>query len=42
MVYALEILKLRHLQVLRLKRAPPEAEEEREEAVERLLTPGPR
>ena len=42
MVYALEILKLRHLQVLRLKRAPPEAGEEREEAVERLLTPGPR
>jgi UDP-GlcNAc:undecaprenyl-phosphate/decaprenyl-phosphate GlcNAc-1-phosphate transferase len=42
MVYALEILKLRHLQVLRLKRPRPEAVEEREEAVERVLTSGRR
>ena len=40
MVYTLEILKSRHLQVLR--RARPEAEPEREEAVEHALTAGRR
>jgi UDP-GlcNAc:undecaprenyl-phosphate GlcNAc-1-phosphate transferase len=40
MVYTLEILKSRHLQVLR--RGRPEAEPEREEAVERALTAGGR
>jgi UDP-GlcNAc:undecaprenyl-phosphate/decaprenyl-phosphate GlcNAc-1-phosphate transferase len=40
MVYTLEILKSRHLQVLR--RARPEAEPGREEAVERALTAGRR
>jgi UDP-GlcNAc:undecaprenyl-phosphate/decaprenyl-phosphate GlcNAc-1-phosphate transferase len=40
MVYTLEILKSRHLQVLR--RGRPEAEPEREEAVERALTAGSR
>lgn len=40
MVYTLEILKARHLQVLR--RGRPEAEPEREEAVERTLTAGSR
>jgi UDP-GlcNAc:undecaprenyl-phosphate GlcNAc-1-phosphate transferase len=39
MVYTLEILKQRHLQVLRLRRAPP-PDEEREEAVEEILTAG--
>ena len=36
MVYTLEILKQRHLVALRLRK--PEAEAEREEAVERALT----
>jgi hypothetical protein len=36
MVYTLEILKARHFGALRLRRATP-AEEEREEAVERVL-----
>jgi UDP-GlcNAc:undecaprenyl-phosphate/decaprenyl-phosphate GlcNAc-1-phosphate transferase len=40
MVYMLEILKSRHLQVLR--RGPPDDEPEREEAVERALTAGGR
>ena len=40
MVYTLEILKSRHLQVLR--RGRPEAEPEREEAVERALSAGGR
>ena len=40
MVYTLEILKSRHLQVLR--RGRPDAEPEREEAVERALTAGGR
>jgi UDP-GlcNAc:undecaprenyl-phosphate GlcNAc-1-phosphate transferase len=40
MVYALEILKVRHLQALRFKRMPAESEPEREEAVERLLNAG--
>ena len=40
MVYTLEILKSRHLQLLRRGRA--EAEPEREEAVERALTAGSR
>ena len=40
MVYTLEILKSRHLQVLR--RGRPEDEAEREEAVERALTAGGR
>jgi UDP-GlcNAc:undecaprenyl-phosphate GlcNAc-1-phosphate transferase len=40
MVYTLEILKSRHLQVLR--RGRPDAEPEREEAVERALTAGSR
>jgi UDP-GlcNAc:undecaprenyl-phosphate GlcNAc-1-phosphate transferase len=40
MVYALEILKVRHLQALRFKRMPVETEAEREEAVERVLTAG--
>jgi UDP-GlcNAc:undecaprenyl-phosphate GlcNAc-1-phosphate transferase len=40
MVYALEILKSRHLQVLR--RSKPEPEPEREEAVERALSAGSR
>jgi hypothetical protein len=40
MVYTLEILKSRHLQVLRRGRA--EAEPQREEAVERALTAGRR
>jgi UDP-GlcNAc:undecaprenyl-phosphate/decaprenyl-phosphate GlcNAc-1-phosphate transferase len=42
MVYALEILKFRYLQALRLKRMPPEDAQEGEEAVERLLTAGRR
>lgn len=41
MVYSLEILKARHLQLLRL-RARPEPEEESEEAVERALSAGRR
>ncbi len=41
MVYTLEILKARHLQVLGFRRAA-EAEEEREEAVEQVLTAGRR
>ncbi len=41
MVYTLEILKARHLQVLGFKR-PPEPDEESEEAVERALTAGRR
>ena len=36
MVYTLEILKERHLRMLRLARTPPE--EDREEAVERAIT----
>jgi UDP-GlcNAc:undecaprenyl-phosphate/decaprenyl-phosphate GlcNAc-1-phosphate transferase len=40
MVYTLEILKSRHLQVLRLGR--PDQEPEREEAVERAITAGTR
>ncbi|MDQ3992276.1 MAG: undecaprenyl/decaprenyl-phosphate alpha-N-acetylglucosaminyl 1-phosphate transferase [Actinomycetota bacterium] len=40
MVYALEILKQRHLEALRLRR--PAVEPEREEAVERALTPARR
>src|SRR2546423_2546198 len=40
MVYTLEILKSRHLQLLR--RGRPDAEPEREEAVERALTAGRR
>jgi UDP-GlcNAc:undecaprenyl-phosphate/decaprenyl-phosphate GlcNAc-1-phosphate transferase len=40
MVYSLEILKSRHLQVLRGKRREPE--EDHEEAVERVLTAGRR
>ncbi len=40
MVYSLEILKARHLQVLRGKRREPE--EEHEEAVERVLSAGRR
>jgi UDP-GlcNAc:undecaprenyl-phosphate GlcNAc-1-phosphate transferase len=42
MVYALEILKFRYLQGLRLKRLTPEEVQEGEEAVERLLTAGRR
>jgi UDP-GlcNAc:undecaprenyl-phosphate/decaprenyl-phosphate GlcNAc-1-phosphate transferase len=42
MVYALEILKTRHLQALRFRGRPAEPEEEREEAVERALTAGRR
>jgi UDP-GlcNAc:undecaprenyl-phosphate/decaprenyl-phosphate GlcNAc-1-phosphate transferase len=38
MVYALEILKARHLRALRFGREPAEVEEEPEEAVERALT----
>ena len=42
-VYTLEILKARHLQVLGFRRPSPKEEEaEREEAVERVLTAGPR
>jgi len=41
MVYTLEILKQRHLQLLRLRRAPEPADEP-EEAVERVLTAGRR
>ena len=41
MVYTLEILKARHLQVLGFRRPPPDIEEE-EEAVERVLTAGRR
>jgi UDP-GlcNAc:undecaprenyl-phosphate/decaprenyl-phosphate GlcNAc-1-phosphate transferase len=37
MVYTLEILKARHLRVLGFKRFGPEAEEEREQAVEQVL-----
>ena len=40
MVYTLEILKSRHLQVLRGKRREPE--EDHEEAVEQVLTAGRR
>jgi UDP-GlcNAc:undecaprenyl-phosphate GlcNAc-1-phosphate transferase len=40
MVYSLEILKARHLQALRLRRLPPTPPEEREEAVEELLSAG--
>ena len=40
MVYSLEILKSRHLQVLRGKRREPE--EDHEEAVEQVLTAGRR
>jgi hypothetical protein len=39
MVFQLEILKARHFGALRLRRATP-AEEEREEAVERVLEAG--
>jgi UDP-GlcNAc:undecaprenyl-phosphate/decaprenyl-phosphate GlcNAc-1-phosphate transferase len=39
MIYTLEILKQHHLQALRLRR-PVEEEEEREEAVERVLSAG--
>ncbi len=43
LVYTLEILKARHLQVLGFRRAAPDAEaREREEAVEEVLTAGPR
>ncbi len=42
MIYALEILKARHLQRLRWRRADPEREEEPEEAVERVLSAGRR
>ena len=43
LVYTLEILKARHLQVLGFRRAAPEAEaREHEEAVEEVLTAGPR
>jgi len=42
MIYALEILKARHLQRLRWRRAAPEPEEEPEEAVERVLSAGRR
>jgi len=38
MVYALEILKARHLRALRFGREPAQVEEEPEEAVERALT----
>jgi UDP-GlcNAc:undecaprenyl-phosphate/decaprenyl-phosphate GlcNAc-1-phosphate transferase len=41
MVYSLEILKARHLRVLRRRRGP-EPEDEPEEAVERVLTAGRR
>ena len=44
MVYVLEILKVRHLNVLRLRRRSPAAvppEPERERAVEEVLTAGP-
>jgi len=42
MVYTLEILKARHLRVLGFKRFAPEEEDEREEAVEEVLSAGPR
>ena len=43
LVYTLEILKARHLQVLGFRRAAPETEaREHEEAVEEVLTAGPR
>jgi UDP-GlcNAc:undecaprenyl-phosphate/decaprenyl-phosphate GlcNAc-1-phosphate transferase len=38
MVYTLEILKARHFRVLGFKRFAPETEEEREEAVEQVLS----
>jgi UDP-GlcNAc:undecaprenyl-phosphate GlcNAc-1-phosphate transferase len=38
MVYTLEILKARHLRLLGFKRFAPETEQEREEAVEQLLS----
>jgi hypothetical protein len=37
MIYTLEILKARHLRVLGFKRFADEPEEEREEAIERVL-----
>lgn len=42
MVYTLEILKARHLQVLGFRGRAPDPEGEREEAVERVLTAGRR
>jgi UDP-GlcNAc:undecaprenyl-phosphate GlcNAc-1-phosphate transferase len=42
MVYTLEILKARHLRVLGFTRFAPEPEDEREEAVEEVLTAGRR
>ena len=45
MVYRLEILKARHLQALglgRFAKEPEEEEEGKEEAVEQVLTAGPR
>jgi UDP-GlcNAc:undecaprenyl-phosphate GlcNAc-1-phosphate transferase len=41
MVYTLEILKERHLQMLRVRRLPDETDPEREEAVERALSATP-
>jgi len=41
MVYSLEILKRRHLELLRLRRRPDQEKDEPEEAVERLLSDGP-
>lgn len=41
MVYSLEILKRRHLELLRLRRRPDPEEDEPEEAVERVLSAGP-
>jgi hypothetical protein len=42
MVYTLEILKARHLRVLGFTRFASEDDEEREEAVEEVLTAGRR
>lgn len=42
MVYALEILKVRHLEALRLRRRAPAEDPEHEEAVERVLSAGRR
>jgi len=42
MVYSLEILKRRHLELVRLRRRPDPEEDEPEEAVERVLSAGRR
>jgi hypothetical protein len=42
MVYTLEILKARHLRVLGFTRFAPESDDDREDAVEEVLTAGRR